>query len=149
MPDISDYTVVLSGPVAQKGPLLASLERAGVDLSEPQEHDSHWSRLYGNTDSTVGWVTCRHSDVDEIARPANPKTDDPGGIATRAGWVLRAHWNTPTCGACGGTGGDTTATCRHCNGKRVTNRSAPTPEQLLRADLEQMRAELAALKARG
>ena len=134
MPDISDYTVVLSGPVAQKGPLLASLERAGVDLSEPQEHDSHWSRVYGNDDPPVGWVACRAADVDGVVEHAG-----------RAGWQLRAHWITPDCGACGGTGDG----CRHCNGKRVTNRPAPTPEQLLRADLEQMRAELAALKARG
>ena len=136
--DMSDYTVLLHGPLAQKAPLLASLERAGCDLSDGQEHDQHWNRAYGDDpDPTVGWVRCRHSDVDHVVE-----------VGSRAGWRLRAHWNTPDCGLCSGSGATPDQmVCRHCHGKGRTNRPAPTQEQLLRADLEQMRAEIAALKA--
>ena len=136
----SDWTVVLSGPLAQKTVVLAALDQAGGDLTEPQQPDAHWATVYGDTpDATVGWVTCRVQDVNN---------DAVSGAVGRAGWRLRAHWHTPTCGVCSGLGAANGDPCAHCGGRGVTNRPAPTVEQLLRADLEEMRVELAALKAR-
>ena len=83
---MSDWMLALSGPVAQRGPLLAALDRAGVDVE--QEHGPRGLE----TDPTTGWITCRHPDVDAVATHAG-----------NAGWSLRAHWPTPTCLACNGT----------------------------------------------
>ena len=132
-----DWTVVVSGPLAQKGPLLASLERAGVDISDQPDRNPQYG--LEAPDPQTGWVTCRTTGhVDQVVEHAS-----------RAGWGLRAHWPTPPCQACSGSGkDDRPLACTHCHGTGHTNRPAPTPEQLLRADLEQMRAELAALKAR-
>ena len=143
MSDSSDYTVLLSGPLAQKSPLLASLERAGADLSDGQEHDGHWRHVYqDDEDPTVGWVRVRHHDVNEVVEHA-----------TRADWRHRASWNTPACGVCGGSGHANHETglgaCLHCGGKGVTNKRPPSPEELLRAELDGLRAEIVALKARG
>jgi len=134
----SDYTCVLSGPLARKTPLLASLDRAGADLSEPQHLDSHWAVKYGHeVDPTVGWVHCRTSHPDQIS-----------GHVSRAGWRLVAHWPTGPCGECNGTGHvnhgtQGLGTCLHCGGKKVTNVPAKTAEQKLLERLERLEAQLA------
>ncbi len=116
MPE-SDWTILLSGPVAQRGPLLATLDREGLDVSwQPTDP------TYGlPTDDTTGWVVTRHSDVDEVT-----------GHAHHAGWVLRMHWPTPVCKACGGlgqvNGDDGLTTCEPCAGVGATHKPTHPPE---------------------
>lgn len=147
MSDATDWTIVLSGPLAQRGPLLASLDRAGVSLSDSThsrglpDHatvdDDHPA-----SDPTVGWINARHADIDEA-----------GSLAANAGWALRMHYPTPRCTVCLGGGqvnGDKgLAACLHCEGTGRTEKPAPTPDEQLAAVIAQMRAEIAALKTKG
>ena len=95
---MSDWMITLSGPLAQRSPLLASLDRAGVDVD--QEHGPRGL----DTGQGVGWITARHTDVDEVV-----------DIAQRSGWALRMHSPTPTCRVCAGTGkGQTPDGLRDC-----------------------------------
>lgn len=163
----SDYTCVLSGPLARKTPLLASLDRAGADLSEPQHLDSHWAVKYGHdVDPTQGWVHCRTSDLAGLSRPKapSPKWTDangrtwtadewhaefgPAGPVALAGWRLVGHWITPDCGECNGTGHvnhgtEGLGTCLHCRGVGRTNLPAKTAEQKLLERVERLEAQLA------
>ena len=137
-----DWTVVLSGPLAQKGPLLASLERAGVDVSEQPDRNPQYG-LEAPDDKT-GWVTCRTtSHVDTVVEHAS-----------RAGWVLRAHWPTPNCSAGCSKGsvtqpdGSGVGVCLHCGGSGYTNRPPKSAEQQLGEELAALRSRLAILEKR-
>lgn len=100
---MSDWMITLSGPLAQKSPLLATLDRAGVDVD--QEHGPRGL----DTEPGLGWIVARHTDVDEVTE-----------LAKSAGWALRMHSPTPTCQACGGTGKGQTPDglrdCTNCSG---------------------------------
>ena len=134
MPD-NDWTVLLSGPLAQRAPLLATLNRSGVTIGDNPASDS---RGLPHDDPTVGWITARHEDVDHVA-----------GLAQSAGWVLRAHWHTPKCVACAGHGRIADAACLNCAGTGRTEKRPPTPEQQLSATVADLQARLAALESKG
>jgi hypothetical protein len=113
----SDWTILLSGPLAQRGPLLAALDRAGADVSwQPPSHPS-----YGlETDDLTGWITVRHADVDAAVEHTQ-----------RAGWALRMHWPTPRCKVCTGlgkvNGPDGLGSCLHCAGIGASHKPPPQP----------------------
>lgn len=132
---------MLSGPKAQQAPVLASLNRTGVNLSEGQpEKDPSYGCEGDQPEPTVGWVTCRHADVDQVA-----------ATAARHRWVLRLHWPTPSCRVCPGTGlanGEAgLQTCGHCDGTGRTNRTPPDSTGLLLATIDDLKARLAKLEA--
>lgn len=132
----TDWMLTLSGPLARRAPLLASLARAGVDVE--QDHGPHGLPA---EDASVGWLHVRHHDVDAVAAEAQ-----------RAGWALRAHWPTPKCGVCGGIGkangpaglGD----CLHCAGTGRTPKRAPTAEERLQAEIAELHERIARLENR-
>lgn len=130
--------MVLSGPAAQRGPLLAALRRVGANLSDGQPVGN---RSYGlPADLYDDWVTVRHRHLDPVLEQAG-----------RVGWRLRLHWQTPLCGYCAGNGQVTVGVdglgpCRHCGGCGRTNRPAPAGADLLKAELEALRSEVAALR---
>ena len=135
--DSPDWTIVVSGPLAQRADVLAILDRLEPD-DTPRGHPHGLS----DGDPSVGWVTCRHANVDTIVDLVAP-----------SGWVLRAHWNTPECRACGGSGRvnvETTGlgTCLPCEGTGRTNARVPSAEEQLRAELDKMAERLAALEAK-
>lgn len=117
MSDRSDWTCVLSGPVAQRGPLLSGLAQTGANIDEqPARNPSHGLPA---DDPTVGWVTVRHPDIDTVA-----------AHAAQAGWSLRSHWPTPPCRVCAGVGQTNIGTvglgtCLHCAGTGRTNTPPP------------------------
>ena len=131
-----DWMVLLSGPLAQRAGLLATLAAAGVDVE--QAHEPHGLPDEG---PTVGWVCARHADVDKVVTHA-----------ARAGWSLRMHWPTPRCGVCAGVGkangpaglGD----CLHCGGVGRTSKPAPTPEQQLAERLAELQQRIDRLEGR-
>lgn len=136
----TDWTVVLSGPLAQRQVVLAALDRAGLRL---EGADSHRGVFYGlpDSDPSVGWVGARHRDVNEVV-----------DVAKRAGWTLRLHWPTPDCRACGGTGrvnGPTgISSCLHCQGTGRTNKPLPSPEQAAADAIAALEARIADLEGR-
>jgi hypothetical protein len=142
MPHVADLTVVVCGPVARRAPLMVDLERAGATLEPDQgARGHHWGFADLRDDPTFGTVACRHGDLNRVAE-----------IAGRAGWQLRMHWQTPDCPVCDGAGRTSVGTaglgvCLHCDGIGRTNRPAKHAEQLLREELDGLRAEVAALKA--
>ena len=135
----TDTTVVFSGPLAQRGVVMADFERTGAIL-EPAE--AQRGEPYGlpDDDPSVGWVAAR-GPLEELR-----------AIAYRAGWALRLHWHTPNCRACEGTGRVNgpagLTTCEHCAGHGKTNRPVPTAEERLAAQVEALNARLATLEAR-
>lgn len=128
--------ILLSGPLARRAGLLSSLAAAGVDVD--QAHEPHG---FDGTDPSVGWVCARHGDVDDVV-----------AHAARAGWSLRSHWPTPTCGVCAGVGkangpaglGD----CLHCAGVGRTPKAAPSPEQQLAERLAELQQRIDRLEGR-
>lgn len=105
-----DWTCVLSGPLAFRAGLLADLANAGYNLDDlPSIGGNH---NFPHTDSSVGWVTVRHSDINEV-----------NDVAKRRGWSLKAHWPTPRCRECDGISQQTT--CRRCKGTGRANNLAP------------------------
>lgn len=124
---MSDWMLTLSGPVAQRATLLATLANSGVDV----EHE-HGPRGF-DTDPTVGWIVARHADVDV-----------PTELAKLAGWSLRSHWPTPTCKACSGHSASNGIGCDNCGNTGRTEKR-PTPAD----PLAELRARIAALETRG
>lgn len=136
-----DLTFILSGPLAQRGAALAALEQAKVDLSEGQPTNPGWHQ-FPDTDPTVGWVRCRHDDVEKVVEAVG-----------HTEFRLRAHRHTPACKQCGGMGfrsgpNAAMASCLLCDGKGFTNRQPKPAEQVLREQLDDMAARLAALEAK-
>ena len=134
MPD-NDWTVLLSGPLAQRAPLLATLNRSGISVGDGPQGDS---RGLPNDDPTQGWINCRHHDVNEVVE-----------LASSAGWVLRAHWHTPRCVACAGLGRIADAACLNCSGSGRTEKRPPTPEQELSRTVADLRNRIAQLEGKG
>lgn len=140
MPDPQDWTVVLSGPLTHRGPLLASLQQAGITV-EPDQGPR--GNPYGlpDDDPTLGWVACRHTDL-----------NDATAASVRCGWALRMHWPTPACWACAGTGRvngpDGLGACLHCTGNGHTNKPLPPPEQQMAERLAALEARLADMEGR-
>lgn len=129
-----DWTIVLSGPLTTKGSLLGALERTGADFSEgqPSIHPSHG---LPHDDPSQGWVTLRAQDVDKIHE-----------TASLASWSLRMHWHTPDCRVCRGI---QSPPCLHCAGKGKTSKLPPPPGEALQAELDALKARLAALEGKG
>lgn len=128
-----DYMALLSGGLGQRATLLATLANAGIDVDQ-----DHSTRGLDASDPTVGWIACRHADVDELAARAG-----------EAGWALRAHWNTPECAACDGTSPATGVPCGNCASTGRTEKRPPTPEQQLAATIAELNARIAALETKG
>jgi hypothetical protein len=140
--EIPESTCLLSGPLAQRGPLMASLERAGARLEPDQGSRGHAHGL-PDDDASQGWIAVRHADVDHVV-----------SFASRAGWALRLHWNTPYCRVCEGSGKANhgtsgLGTCLHCEGSGKTNRPPKSPEQQLREQLDDVTRRLAAIEGKG
>lgn len=74
------YTVVLSGPLAQRSPVLRALQVAGI-TADPADETAHGHDI---SDPTVGWVTCRADHPDRAVE-----------VVTPLGWGLRSHFPTP------------------------------------------------------
>lgn len=134
-----DWTVVLSGPLAQRAVVLSALERAGMAL-EPSLGTRGHSYGLPDEDPSVGWVAVRHESL--AAAQA---------LAGRSGWTLRLHWPTPDCRACGGTGRvnhgtSGLGTCLHCQGSARTNRPVPSTEEQMAATIADLQARLAVLE---
>jgi hypothetical protein len=123
-----NVTAVLSGPVAGRSPLLAQLQRAGMNVNEqPDTGISHGLP----TDADTGWVTVVATDLVAVEQ----------SLARSGGWSLRLHWLTPDCLACGGHGkGEGGSTCLHCLGAGKTNRrwEPPNPMDEIRKLREQV-----------
>lgn len=134
----TDWMILLSGPLAQRGPLLAALDREGVDVEQAHNPRGLPDTTDGSADPTVGWIAARHPSVDEVV-----------DTASRAGWALRMHYPTPRCGACEGLTTIAGTPCLHCSGTGRTDKPTPTPEQVLRDELATMHRRLAALEAKG
>lgn len=140
MPEISDLTVILCGPLAQRGPLMASLQRCGARLEPNQGSRGHHHGFTDlRDDPALGSVAVRTADLGHVVEEAK-----------RCGWSLRLHHETPSCQACRGTGHvnhgtSGLGTCLHCEGTGKSNQPAPDP---LRAELDALRAEIEALKGR-
>lgn len=141
MPRTPDWTVVLSGPLAQRPVVLSALERAGLTL-EPSGNSRGYHYGLPDDDPSVGWVAVRHEDVNDVVEHV-----------ARSGWQLRLHWPTPDCGACHGTGHVNHGTsglgsCLHCGGKGATNKPVPSPEEQMEATVRALEARLAALEGK-
>lgn len=127
MPD-TDWMAQLSGPVARRASLLASLDRAGVDVDH-----AHEPRGF-DTDPTEGWVVARHHDVDELA-----------ARAAEHDYRLRAHWPTPTCIACGGHSARNGVACLNCGSTGRTEKRPPTQADVI----AELQARIARIEAKG
>jgi hypothetical protein len=105
----NEWTVVLSGPLAQRAPLLASLKRAGVEVSDqPKSGGSHG---LPNDDRKVGWITGLTDDIETAV-----------ALAGNAGWSLLMHWPTPKCRGCNGLGKRASGpVCLQCKGAGRAN----------------------------
>lgn len=129
---MTDITVLLRGPLANRHPLLGLLGRHQVNLTElHSERDSHG---FPDDDPTQGWITCRTADLDRTV-----------ALCADAGWRLVAHWNTPACRVCGGGGlrpGTVSFRCDHCGGSGYTNVTPPSAERRLQEELDRLRARL-------
>lgn len=94
-----DWTIVLSGPIGQRASVLGAVANYGANLSDlPKIGGNH---NFPHTDSSVGWVTVRHHDLNGIVERARLYE-----------WNLRAHWQTPTCQECNGVESDNCQVCR-------------------------------------
>ena len=122
--------MTLSGPLAQRSPLLATLAREGVDVEQ-----EHGPRGF-DTDVKEGWITARHGDINEVKAHAE-----------NAGWALRSHWPTPTCKACSGHSATNGVACGNCAGTgRTEKRPEVVPMDKVIADLQ---ARIAQLEGKG
>ena len=135
--------MVLSGPVSGRDAVMSALARTGA-LDGP--HHDHGLPAHATVDDdhpaddpTVAFLVARAPRIDAVV----------GGVVKPRGWVLRAHWPTPNCQVCDGTGvinepGIGQVTCLHCDGVGRTNQPPqppPDPLQVI-ADLERRIAVL-------
>lgn len=127
-----DWTIVLSGPLNARPPLLKALERAAAGMQDMPPDDEPPSHGLAAGEPTVGWVTVLHADIDQIA-----------DLAKKHRWALRMHWPTPKCKVCSGHAVRNGKPCPYCLGVGKTNRKPVAPEPV---DVHALVARLAELE---